>query len=533
MRARTVAAVTPAARMNECRHWSRESTRRRSRARSSCAMPTPASRCAAGRPRIPPGTSVDPGGMVVGIAQRCRRRGRSRRRRGGRRRRSAARHGLPGRRRRRRARCVAVERHPLGAGRARPGRGARGGAKAWADAVGSVPVASFTVTKLRWLAEHEPDNAARTAAVCLPHDWLTWRLRGDRRDRRTRHRSRRRERHGLLVAGRPSSTAPTCCDWPSAADPLLPTVLGPAAAAGTTTAGCRARSRHRRQRRSRAGRRARAAATSSSRSGRRGWSARSARHPTADPSGIVAGFADATGAFLPLVCTLNAARVLESTARLLGVSLAELSDLALVGPAGCRRAGARAVLRRRAHAQPSRRVRLGARSAARQRDAGAPGPRRGGGAALRARRRARRAAGRGRGDRAGPARRRRCALRGVAADRADGLRDAGRRARRPASTSRTVRRARPRGCCPGADEPPEWDAGAVERYEADADPGGARALRRGARADRVPPDRPARLAERTEGDRGLQGRGGRLVALVLLRAGQPGPVEGLLRRRRR
>src|ERR687886_1043718 len=53
-----------------------------------------------------------------------------------------------------------------------------GGAQAWADAVGLVPVASFTVTKLRWLAEHEPDNAARTAAVCLPHDWLTWQLAG-------------------------------------------------------------------------------------------------------------------------------------------------------------------------------------------------------------------------------------------------------------------------------------------------------------------------------------------------------------------
>ena len=53
-----------------------------------------------------------------------------------------------------------------------------GGAKAWADAVGLVPVASFTVTKLRWLAQHEPSNAAATAAVCLPHDWLTWRLTG-------------------------------------------------------------------------------------------------------------------------------------------------------------------------------------------------------------------------------------------------------------------------------------------------------------------------------------------------------------------
>ena len=52
------------------------------------------------------------------------------------------------------------------------------GARAWADAVGSVPLAAFTVTKLRWLAEHEPDAMARTAAVCLPHDWLTWRLAG-------------------------------------------------------------------------------------------------------------------------------------------------------------------------------------------------------------------------------------------------------------------------------------------------------------------------------------------------------------------
>src|SRR2546423_3070140 len=52
------------------------------------------------------------------------------------------------------------------------------GRRAWAEAVGVVPVASFTVTKLRWLAEHEPDLARRTQAVCLPHDWLTWRLIG-------------------------------------------------------------------------------------------------------------------------------------------------------------------------------------------------------------------------------------------------------------------------------------------------------------------------------------------------------------------
>src|SRR5690606_18500320 len=53
-----------------------------------------------------------------------------------------------------------------------------GGPAAWVRAVGSVPVGSFTVSKLRWLAEHEPGAAGRTASVGLPHDWLTWRLTG-------------------------------------------------------------------------------------------------------------------------------------------------------------------------------------------------------------------------------------------------------------------------------------------------------------------------------------------------------------------
>lgn len=52
------------------------------------------------------------------------------------------------------------------------------GADTWAKAVGSVPVASFTVTKLRWFATHEPELAARAESVCLPHDWLTWKLSG-------------------------------------------------------------------------------------------------------------------------------------------------------------------------------------------------------------------------------------------------------------------------------------------------------------------------------------------------------------------
>src|SRR5690606_7787199 len=59
-----------------------------------------------------------------------------------------------------------------------------------------------------------------------------------------------------------------------------------------------------------------------------------AEAPAADPSGIVAGFADTTGRFLPLVCTLNAARVLDAAAALLGVDHDELSRLALSAPPG-------------------------------------------------------------------------------------------------------------------------------------------------------------------------------------------------------
>src|SRR4030081_1656806 len=56
--------------------------------------------------------------------------------------------------------------------------GGAGGAGEWAKRIGVVPVAASTMTKLRWLADHEPAHADATAAVCLPHDWLTWRLSG-------------------------------------------------------------------------------------------------------------------------------------------------------------------------------------------------------------------------------------------------------------------------------------------------------------------------------------------------------------------
>ena len=52
------------------------------------------------------------------------------------------------------------------------------GTEAWAAAVGSVPVAAFTATKLSWLHRSHPDAWGRMAKVLLPHDYLTHRLTG-------------------------------------------------------------------------------------------------------------------------------------------------------------------------------------------------------------------------------------------------------------------------------------------------------------------------------------------------------------------
>ena len=54
------------------------------------------------------------------------------------------------------------------------------GAAGWAAACGSVPLPSFTITKLRWLQRCEPDVMRRVSSVMLPHDWLTFRLTGQK-----------------------------------------------------------------------------------------------------------------------------------------------------------------------------------------------------------------------------------------------------------------------------------------------------------------------------------------------------------------
>lgn len=214
--------------------------------------------------------------------------------------------------------------------------GELGGPAWWAEQTGSVPVASFTVTKLRWLAEHEPGHAERTASVLLPHDWLSWRL-------ASAHEPPGRAVGPATDRGDASGTG----YWSPAHGEYLPEVL--AATLGHIPALPRVAGPHEVLGETRHGTLV-APGTGDNMGaalglglgpgevvislGTSGTAFAVADRPSTDPSGAVAGFADATGRFLPLVCTLNAARVLSSAATLLGVSLEQLSDLALAGPPG-------------------------------------------------------------------------------------------------------------------------------------------------------------------------------------------------------
>jgi xylulokinase len=207
-----------------------------------------------------------------------------------------------------------------------------GGPQAWARAVGVVPLAAITVAKLRWLSDHEPDNAARTAAVCLPHDWLGWRL-CKQSDIATLSTDR------SDASGTGYYDAATGCYRGDLVElamrgrrPLLPTVLAPAQASdtgGRVVLGPGL------------GDNAAAALGLGADGGdvvvsigTSGVVSTVADQPVHDSAGFVAGFADGTGRYLPLVCTLNAARVLDAAAALLRVDHDELSRLALSAPAG-------------------------------------------------------------------------------------------------------------------------------------------------------------------------------------------------------
>lgn len=240
------------------------------------------------------------------------------------------------------------------------------GAEAMAARTGSLPVASFTATKVRWLRDAEPSNADRVAAVALPHDWLTWRLLGygptdssplgpdldalvtDRSDASgTSYWTPSTGTYDLALFeaafGRPAREATGAGSGRPADEAgrlvILPRVLGPADSAGSTVAhsgipagvvvGAGM------------GDNAGAGLGLDAHEGdvvisigTSGTAFAVTDHATTDPSGVVAGFSDATGAFLPLIATLNAARILTATETLLGVGHDEFARLALAAAPG-------------------------------------------------------------------------------------------------------------------------------------------------------------------------------------------------------
>ena len=203
-----------------------------------------------------------------------------------------------------------------------------------AKLTGSQLVASFTAAKVRWVAEHEPENIAKVAAICLPHDWLSWKLTGS-------------SNLNDLFTDRSDASGtgyfnPTTNEYlpeilksilKSDRKVVLPRIVlanefGAKSAKGIPiAAGC--------------GDNAGAALGINSQIGdmvislgTSGTAFISTKTATHDQSGEVAGFADATGNFLPLACTLNAAKIFATVAKTLNLSFEDFSQAALSAPVG-------------------------------------------------------------------------------------------------------------------------------------------------------------------------------------------------------
>ena len=203
-----------------------------------------------------------------------------------------------------------------------------------AKKVGSKLVASFTAAKLRWLADHEPENASNTVSVALPHDWLSWQIQGGKDF--TKLFTDRSDASGTGYFD------PTTSQYRQEIIELalgknrqlqLPRIVAASEFGGVTQKGIPIAAG--------AGDNAAAALGLQAQPGdvvvslgTSGTAFAVSQTPTHDPSGSVAGFADATGRFLPLVCTLNAARILDAACQMLGKTHDEIGQLALSAEPG-------------------------------------------------------------------------------------------------------------------------------------------------------------------------------------------------------
>lgn len=212
------------------------------------------------------------------------------------------------------------------------------GADYLVEKTGLLPVASFTATKLLWVKDNEPEIASRAAAVCLPHDYLSWRLSEHYPDIQKLFTDRSDASGTGYFDSVNNRYVEEIFQFCLGKPALLPKVLGPAEVAGRVRSdfvghevligpGMGDNAGAARGLDLKPGMFAVSLGTSGTVFG-------SSITGSADLSGLIAGFADATGEFLPLVCTLNAARVIEWGASLLGVNLEEFGQLAQSAKSG-------------------------------------------------------------------------------------------------------------------------------------------------------------------------------------------------------
>lgn len=207
------------------------------------------------------------------------------------------------------------------------------GAAWWVAQCGSVPGAAFTISKLAWVATHEPVVYSRVKHVMLPHDYITWRLTGE-------HVTDRGDASGTGWWS-PSGYSQDVLALVDLSAEALPRVLAPTEAAGVMRADVAAQlglpssivigpgTGDNMAAALGLGLRTGDIAVSI---GTSGTVYAVADSSTSDASGSVAGFADASGRFLPLVCTLNATRVTDTFAHWLGTDPVGLAELALAAP---------------------------------------------------------------------------------------------------------------------------------------------------------------------------------------------------------
>lgn len=212
------------------------------------------------------------------------------------------------------------------------------GADWLAQNTGSLPVASFTATKLRWVRNNEPENLEKIAAVCLPHDYLSWRLSSFYPDISKLFTDRSDASGTGYFNPKTNQYLQEIIEFCLGKQVQLPRIIEHTESAGVVRESL---ATHEILIGAGMGDNAGAAmgldltpgkfAVSLGTSGTVFGSLASG---TQDPTGVIAGFANASGDYLPLVCTLNAARVIEWGAGLLDVGLDEFGQLALKAAPG-------------------------------------------------------------------------------------------------------------------------------------------------------------------------------------------------------